>query len=105
MGDQAIYENRDKLGKNLCSRQNKEKNEILCSWDTLTKKMNRWNTYTLINSLNVLESDLSEEIKIHLDRFQDQISILNPIEMFLKPIAIDDIKCKGQLSPLIRRKT
>jgi hypothetical protein len=66
---------------------------------TLSEKMKRWNTYRLLNILNLLKGDLPDDIKTHLFRFPDQIENIAQINKFLKPIQIDDFKCKPSIYP------
>jgi hypothetical protein len=61
--------------------------------NTLAGRMKRWSTYTMVNTLNILRSNVTEEIKTHLYKFPDQIVNMTQKEAFLRPITIDGCKC------------
>jgi hypothetical protein len=50
------------------------------------ERVKRWDAYRLVNTLNILKSDIPEEIKIHLNKFPVQIENIAHMTNFLNPL-------------------
>jgi hypothetical protein len=55
---------------------------------TLVTNLKKWNTYTLLNALNILKSDIPDEVKAHLYRFPEQIVNISQIEAFFAQLKL-----------------